>query len=84
MSEYPDIYLDRDFIVEVTPCETTLTVSSLLSVPNKQITWGDDALPYDIGAIFASGYVQTPACGYPLLYDIYYEDVIGSAGVLDL
>lgn len=53
-------------------------------MPDKSITWGDAALPYDIGVIFSGGYVQQPACNYPLSYNIYYEDVTQAPGALDL
>lgn len=84
MAGYDGIYLDRDFVVEVTACQASLVVSNLLNVPDKSITWGDDALPYDIGVVFSGGYVQTPACNYPLSYNIYYEDVTQAPNELSL
>ena len=81
MNDYPGIFIDRDFVVRVTPCEATLTVSNLLNIPDKSVVWGDNALPYDIGSVFGA-YIQTPACGYNLNYNILYEDVFGDPGLL--
>ena len=63
MADYPNIYIDRGFIVQVTACQATLSVSSSLSIPNKSIVWGDPALPYSISSLFGA-YIQTPNCGY--------------------
>ena len=54
MADYPAIFIDIDFVVRVTPCEASLTVSNLLNIPDRLIVWGDNALPVDIGSIFGA------------------------------
>lgn len=68
------------FEVEVLACEATIDASSVF-VQDKSILWGDDALPYNVGNVF-SEYIQTPACGYDIAYEIYFEDLSNNPGVL--
>ena len=68
------------FEVEVISCEATLDASNAI-LPSRSIVWGDEVLPYNIGSVFGQ-YVQSPDCGYDILFDILFEDLTNNPGVL--
>jgi len=78
LQNYNTIQKVVPFVVRVTPCEATID-PSFVQVQNKRIVWGDDALDYPIGQIFAQQYRQVPAaCDYPYRHEITFYDLTNS------
>ena len=81
LESYPSIQAVEPFQVTVLPCEASLYYGAAQQTLSSQMReWGDPAHYYDISNTIAA-YVQEPACGYPLKYTIWYENVIANQGV---
>ena len=81
VSYFPDVApLDIPFQAVVTACDAQIDVTEV-RVSDKEITWGDVALPYNIQESL-NQYSQSPACQYEYLLDIKYEDMTNAPGLL--
>jgi len=64
MEDYPDRWVEQQFLAIVNECETVISSNSV-NIADVSTGWGDDAITISYASAFAS-YTMSPDCGYDL------------------